>query len=225
MKARALVSPLARATAPVGSALTRATTPVGSALVPGPARFVAAPLAACCLAACLAACTAAASREPLHYPPLPAQSSGSSLAPAFVPAPELAALSLTCTAEEPVLENALDDDCDGKLDGVANDGSLLVALAYPRGAALRFWLQEGERDPTPLALPACAEANSFCVVRLDTKSLPHGQHHLLVQATAESAALPSSVVVSASTQGKLGTYLLRLDEAGPPRRLGQLANP
>jgi len=173
----------------------------------------------------LVACApASASREPAHYSSL-SKSSATPTAAAFEPAPELVPAPLGCRDQEPALANALDDDCDGRIDGA--DATLALVLAYPRTAALQLSWQSGEQAPASLtAPPICAENAAFCTVRLGAETLPHGAHTLLVQATDEGAAsLPSSLLVSVQAQGKAAAYLLRIESAGAPRVVGRLLNP
>jgi hypothetical protein len=167
----------------------------------------------------------AASREPAHYPALSTSATNAS-APTFEPAPELSATTPNCRAAEPSLDNALDDDCDGRVDGASATAPLWLALAYPRASALQLSWQGSDQATAPIQQPACAEDAAFCTVRLGAETFPHGTHTLLVQATDVGAsALPSSLLVSVQAQGKATAYLLRIEHTGEPSAVGRLLNP
>ena len=178
-------------------------------------------LASLLLAGCA---THGASKEPLRYPPMPPKSSGSTVAPAFVASSDLTTFTLACRPAESAAPNALDDDCDGGIDGTKVD-ELVVALAYPRAAALRISLRGSDGAEAATASP-CAEHEAVCIVRFAASSLPHGQYELSIESSeASRAALPSAVAVSAGVGGKVQTYSARVETAGETKRLGQLLNP
>jgi hypothetical protein len=185
-----------------------------------------APLLHPLLLALAAACAPmTASREPAHYPALPPSATSAS-ALTFEPASALSATTPNCRATEPSLDNALDDDCDGRVDGADPAAPLWLALAYPRAAALQLSWQASEQAPVAITLPACADDAAFCTVKLGAETFPHGTHTLLVQATEVGAsALPSALLVSVQAQGKATAYLLRIEHTGEPRAVGRLLSP
>ncbi len=90
---------------------------------------------------------------------LPALPRASTEPATFDPAPALLPLPLACRAAELSLANALDDDCDGHIDGLTEGDGLVLALAYPRATppelALRA-LAGPTGAPPELALRALA---------------------------------------------------------------------
>ena len=135
-------------------------------------------------------------------------------------------MTFACSEREPALANALDDDCDGRIDGVADDAALVVALAHPRAVPLRFFFRNAADGPeSPLAASACEQSAPFCVLRIDTRPLRHGRHDLWVESAGESSATAeASLLVSVRAEGKLATYLLRLEQK-EAQRVGQLSLP
>jgi hypothetical protein len=169
------------------------------------------------LALLLGCAPAAASREPPRYAPLPAAPTQSG--PSFTPAAALVPIALACRGDESELANALDDDCDGKVDDRHTPSALTVALAHPRSATLRFALQSDDGSNTALPSP-CEGDGPYCVLYVSVEALPKGGT-LTVQA---QQGAPASVLVSASAGARAHTYLLRIDaEAAQP--IGRLAKP
>lgn len=171
------------------------------------------------LLALLVGCApAAASREPPRYEPLPAAATPAG--PSFTPDPALLPITLACHAQESELVNALDDDCDGKVDDRQTPSALTLALAHARSAALRFALQTDDGKKLPLSSP-CEEAAAYCVLYVSVAELPHAGT-LVVE--SEAGALPASVLVSASAGARAHAYLLRIDAAAA-QPIGRLAKP
>lgn len=182
-------------------------------------------LLVCLLAACA---PAAPSREPPRYPTRPAATSRapSAHAPTFEAAPELVTTTFACRAEERSPANALDDDCDGNIDGDTSDG-LLLAIAYPRSAALELALQTADQPaPQPVDAAPCPERAPFCTTHLRSETLAPGKYTLVARSTDTSAAsLPSSLLVSVQSQGKVSAYLLRIERVDEVATVGWLAIP
>lgn len=164
------------------------------------------------------------SRAPLHYPPLPNGPSGSTQPATFAPDGALTPVMLACRAAEPSLANALDDDCDGRVDG-ADDRALAIALAYPRGSAVRLALQ-GPRGRSDVAARPCDAPQPFCTVHIRADQLVRGRQTLLVrrEKSAESEA-PSPLVVSVQARGKVTAYIVDLSALEQERALGEIALP
>jgi hypothetical protein len=164
------------------------------------------------------------SRTPLRYPPLPNSARSDAPPATFTPDGALTPIALACRATEPSIANALDDDCDGRIDG-ADDGALAIALAYPRGSALRLVLQ-GPRGRSDVTAEPCAETQTFCTVRIRAEQLVHGRQTLLArgEASAESEA-PSPLVVSVQARGKVTAYIVALTALEQERALGEIALP
>ncbi len=181
---------------------------------------------------------------PRHYPALPPGPSASSAPAAFEPAPELTPLSWACRAAEPSPANALDDDCDGHVDGLADEGALLLAVAYPVGAKPELALRRADAAPIQVSPPPCDERNAFCTFALNTRLLARGRHALLARASADGALLARvsadgaahsgdpggastgfPLVVSAQSRGKVSTYLATIELAPDAHMLGEVALP
>lgn len=182
-------------------------------------------LLVCLLAACA---PAAPSREPPRYPTRSAVTSRDEAAnaPRFEAAPELVATTFACRAGERSPANALDDDCDGSIDGATTD-ALLLAVAYPRSAALELALQAADQPaPLPLDTTPCPAVAPFCTMHLRSETLAPGKYTLVVRSTDTSAAsLPSSLLVSVQSRGKVSAYLLRIEHANEIATVGSLAIP
>ena len=194
------------------------------------------------LAACASTHTSTASppgTEPLRYPALPAAPSGSTQVAAFDPSPSLTTLTLACRAEELPLANAIDDDCNGQVDDAPTTDPLLIAVAYPRAAAVALALETPQQQ-LELTTSSCDDSQSFCTLRIDTNRLARGRHALVVHASPASVEArdsahepsaqgahipPPSVVVSVQSRGKVTTYLARLDNRTVDQTLGELALP
>ena len=133
---------------------------------------------------------------------------------------------MSCRQREPELDNALDDDCDGRIDVHASEAAdaFAVALAYPRSAALSFVLREakGER---PVGAPSCADGSGFCTVRLSARELGDGRTQLVAR-TSDPTQPAASVVISVQAAGKVSSYIAPPLPPGQTERvLGRIAAP
>jgi hypothetical protein len=173
-----------------------------------------------------AACAPHPVGEPLRYPALPSAPSASTEQPAFDPAPGLARSPLSCRDTELPLPNALDDDCNGQVDGAPADEPLLLVLAYPQAAAIALFSRGDDEKEQALTAADCNAESAYCTVQLATSKLTRGRHALLARrADGDTSSQPTSVVVSIQSRGKVTTYLARLEAGSAELPLGQLALP
>jgi len=171
-----------------------------------------------------AACaTPAAPRDPLRYPALPPSTAVSG--PAFAPDASLVAASLACRGDEPARPNGLDDDCDGRIDGVDEQAPVSVVLAYPRALPLTVGIAEPATE-LPQPAPRCDDESAYCTLWLTSEQLPRGTHALVLRVAAEPArSAPAPVVVSVRAAGKVSTYWAPLGADDHERTLGSLSLP
>ena len=158
------------------------------------------------LALLLGACASGPSTAPRHYPSLPAPGAPApAAAAAFAPSAELQPLASACRAREPTLANALDDDCNGRIDGIA--GPLALALAYPKEAAFALALRRGDDGQPERALgPAVCDADAaFCTLRVDADALAGGPYALIARQGAGAAR--GALVVAVQARGAAATYI------------------
>lgn len=154
---------------------------------------------------------------------------------AFAPTEQLSPLELACRAEELPRANGLDDDCDGRVDGLEATPSVRIHLARAGAAPNALLRKAGSeeadvaratsvplgRDETAPADPASATGvQGYTLERLEVPSLPRGSYELVVQLTQTSAAEGALSVTVESPQG-IRTYLAHL-EAERPVVLGRL---
>jgi hypothetical protein len=165
-------------------------------------------------------CATSAPPAPQHYPKLPSKAGADG--PAFAPDAALTPLALTCNAAEPTLANALDDDCDGKLDGQPGEQ---LALAYPRASQLALALIDAGGTEHALAPATCDQPASFCAARVALAEVAPGTYALTAKRADGATAEASSVLVSVQSQGKVTAYLASLAADQPERVLGQLTVP
>jgi len=167
----------------------------------------------------LLSASACATANAANTPPQHAAAKATAQAPRFEVDGSLVELAATCRPAELPQANALDDDCDGAVDGQPATGAT-VTLAFPRAAALRIVLQGPDGVRTVDA--SCPEAASVCTARVTAEALPSGRHELRVESVASADARPTSVAVSKSGEGEVRTYLAELTQPGETRALGTL---
>ena len=154
----------------------------------------------------------------------------------FEPAATLTPLTLSCRAHELPEPNALDDDCNQRIDdGLASssaadtepDGdAVLLALAYPQTAALKLGLRSDGNPSLDLTPTDCGSERAFCTVRFAVRQLAPGRHTLVANSTSIAAGTqPPSVVVSVQSRGRVTTYLAPVPPGVQEQPLGQLALP
>ena len=176
----------------------------------------------------LIACASGPSTAPRHYPALPSAGQAVAITAAFEPGPALRAYAVSCRPSEPALDNALDDDCDGRIDAAAADSDaaqLAIALAYPRVTAFSFALREQGKSERPVAAPTCAETSAFCTLRLGAGELGSGRPELIAR-RVDPAQPAAALLISVQAGGKVSSYI------APPRppeqteqALGRVAAP
>ena len=171
----------------------------------------------------LPACGSGPGSAPLHYPALPSAGQAVAVASVFEPGPTLRAFAPSCRPSEPPLANALDDDCDGRVDGAAAE--LAIALAYPRTTGFSFALREAGKGERALAQPACDRASAFCTLRLGPAELGAGHPELVVR-RSDPAQPAASVLISVQTAGKVSSYIAPPHSPEQtPQALGRIAAP
>ncbi|MDB4985106.1 MAG: hypothetical protein JWN04_284 [Myxococcaceae bacterium] len=171
------------------------------------------------LALASAACASRPEPGAARYPALPSASRADAGEPVFEPAAQLVALALACRSAELPGANALDDDCNGRIDDglgdagtttdtASPDDALVLALSVPQTAALKLGLRSGTGAPLDLTPVDCSTESAFCTRRLSAAELPHGASRLSVDGSALDAAVPPpSVVLSVQSHGKVTTYV------------------
>ena len=198
------------------------------------------------LCALAAGCGSTQQPRAARYPALPLAAAATPHAPAFEPSAALLSLPLACRAAELPEANALDDDCNERIDdGLGSDTApgadaaqetLVLALAYPRNAPLKLGLRRDEKTLVDLTPSDCGPERSFCTLRVAVRQLAPGRHALVVSSAATSAPdsapaaspaapLAASVVVSVQSHGKVTTYLAPVPVSATEQVLGQLELP
>jgi hypothetical protein len=166
--------------------------------------------------------------EPLRYPALPPAPSASSQSDAFDPSSALTPLSGACRSAELPAPNALDDDCDGRVDSFDKELPLLIALAFPRVLAqdIALAVRSESAVEVPLVANDCGEERAVCTVYVDTKNLARGRHVLLARHSEQGAHQGThALVVSAQSPGKVTTYLATMAADVSEQTLGAIALP
>jgi len=127
---------------------------------------------------------------------------------------------------ELALDNGLDDDCDGAVDGrpKASDLTLFVTLSHPSLVDVTLALTPGKAEPDGAKLErahVCETGAAFSVQTLSLPSLAKGHYELtLTRAATCGAELPASVDASVWLHGKLsGVYAVSV-APGAPTLLG-----
>ena len=189
---------------------------------------------------CLGACRPQPAPAAVRYPALANAPPTSPVARSvFEPAATLTALTLACRAHELPEANALDDDCNQRIDdGLTGPGApaaseaegdaVLLALAYPQTAALKLGLRSDASLDTVIDLTPtdCGSERAFCTVRFAVRQLAPGRHTLIANSAALAAGTqPPSVVVSVQSRGRVTTYLAPVPPGVQEQPLGQLALP
>lgn len=160
---------------------------------------------------------------PLRYPTMPKGAPKSSESAAFEPASALTPLALACRSDELTPQNALDDDCDGRIDGAPAEAELVIAAAFPRAAARELVLTDDAKEQL-LAPDPCAPTQSFCTARISAEALARGRKTLTLKAQeGESKDAHHPLVVSVQVKGHVATYMADVD--GGTHTLGQVALP
>jgi hypothetical protein len=166
----------------------------------------------------LAACAAGTQARPAA--PAPAPEPGHA-APELRVAQELEPVTLACRTAELPLPNALDDNCDGLVDGVGRDAALTLAWASAGGAELDVSLLDASGQAIAARheqrAPACPEDGAALASSKVYAVLPaHAARVVLrqVRACGESPATVS-VVVAFGTPAGSRSYLLTLPPDQP----------
>jgi hypothetical protein len=193
----------------------------------------------------LASCASAPQPRAARYPALAPAAAATPHDPAFEPAATLVSVPLPCRAAELAEPNALDDDCNQRIDdglddatpaGDAERDTLVLALAYPQNAPLKLGLRRDAHTLVDLTPSDCGPERSFCTLRVAVRQLSPGRHALVVSAASASAAesapgaapataISASVVVSIQSHGKVTTYLAPVSASATEQVLGQLELP
>lgn len=152
-----------------------------------------------------------ATSAPAERTQLPAAAPHVQPAPQLRVASTLAALSLSCQQAEQPRANALDDDCDGKVDALSPGAALAVSWAAAPGAELAVSLLDAHGQPLPATHDSRGSActNEGAVVSATSfQQLPPGAAKLVlahVRACADPSE-PTSAVISISQGGRSRSY-------------------
>jgi hypothetical protein len=144
----------------------------------------------------------------------------------FAPSEQLTPLELACRAEELPRENGLDDDCDGRVDGLEATSGVRIHLARSGASAQLVLRKAGSEEgadvaratSVPLARDEAAPLDhadalgmeGYTLQRLDLPSPANGSYELVVQLTQPDAAPGALAVTVESAQG-VRTYLAHLE--------------
>ena len=193
---------------------------------------------ACACASGFGACRPQPAPASVRYPALAkALPESPATASVFEPAATLSLLTLSCRPHELPEANALDDDCNQRIDdglagpgapaiGEAEGDAVLLSLAYPQTAALKLGLRSNGDTTVDLTPSDCGSERAFCTVRFAVRQLAPGRHTLVANSAALAAgAEPPSVVVSVQSRGRVTTYLAPVPPGVQEQPLGQLALP
>lgn len=166
----------------------------------------------------LAACAADTQARPAAPAPVPEPVH---VAPELRVAQELEPVTLACRTAELPLPNAVDDNCDGLVDGVGRDAALTLAWASAGGAELDVALLDASGQPIAprheQRAPACPEDGAALASNKVYAVLPETAARVVLRQVRGCGASPApvSVIVALGTPAGSQSYLLSIQPDQP----------